>query len=148
MNANQKTAEPKDRKMILSTLWIFAVLNYIYADVFSIYFNPSAQAEALAFVQGSGLVVLAFGIVMQTAMAMVVLSRVLSYRANRWANILVGILHTTLVAWSLTEGVQTPAYIFSASIEIACTLFIVWYAWSWRNPQAVALVNRQVLQGN
>src|SRR5262245_4098007 len=119
MNANQKTAEPKDRRMILSTLWIFAVLNYIYADVFSIYFNPSAQAEAMEFTQGSQVAVLAFAVVMETAMAMVILSRVLSYRWNRLANIVVGTLHTALVAWSLTSGVPTPAYLSSASLEIA-----------------------------
>jgi len=33
MNTNSKTVEMKDRKAILSTLWIFAVLNYLYADV-------------------------------------------------------------------------------------------------------------------
>ena len=34
MNTNNKAAEMKDRKVVLSTLWIFATLNYIYADVF------------------------------------------------------------------------------------------------------------------
>lgn len=38
MNANRKTVETKDRKVILSTLWIFALLNYVYADIFSIFF--------------------------------------------------------------------------------------------------------------
>ncbi|HEY9246770.1 MAG TPA: DUF6326 family protein, partial [Candidatus Methanoperedens sp.] len=33
-NSNKNIPEMKDRKVMLSTLWIFAVLNYIYADVF------------------------------------------------------------------------------------------------------------------
>ena len=37
MNTNENTAEMIDRKVILSTLWIFAVLNYIYADILSFY---------------------------------------------------------------------------------------------------------------
>ena len=28
----KKTTEMKDRKVVLSTLWIFAMFNYIYAD--------------------------------------------------------------------------------------------------------------------
>ena len=121
----------KDRKVILSTLWIFAVLNYLYADVFSLFFNPTAQQEAQAITAGSGVAVLVFAILMETAIAMVLLSRVLKYRANRWANMLAGVLHTALVAWSLTGETPEPFYAFFATIEIACTLFIVWYAWKW-----------------
>ena len=121
----------KDQKVILSTLWIFAMFNYLYADVFSLFFDPTAQQEALAFTQGSGFAVLVFAMLMETAMAMVLLSRVLKHGANRWANILVGILHTALVAWSAIGDTPAPFYVFFATIEIACTLFIVWYAWKW-----------------
>jgi Family of unknown function (DUF6326) len=132
MNTNSKATEMKDRKVVLSTLWIFAVLNYLYADVFSLFFNPTAQKETLAMTQG---VVLLFAILMETAIAMVLLSRFLKYGANRWANIIAGIFHTALVAWSLTGGTSQLFYVFFASIEIVCTLFIVWYAWKWRNPE-------------
>jgi poly(A) polymerase Pap1 len=67
--------------------------------------------------------------------AMVLLSRFLKYSANRWANVIAGVFHTAFVAWSMIG--ETPAlfYVFFASIEIVCTLFIAWYAWSWRNPE-------------
>jgi len=39
MNVNSKTVVMKDRKVILSTLWIFALLNYIYADIFTLFFK-------------------------------------------------------------------------------------------------------------
>jgi ABC-type uncharacterized transport system permease subunit len=63
---------------------------------------------------------------------MVPLSRVLKYRANRWANIIVGIINTVAVVASLL--VVTPAlyYAFFGVIEIATTILIVWYAWTWR----------------
>ncbi len=35
MNTNRKTSEMKDRKVILSTLLIFASVNYIFCDVLS-----------------------------------------------------------------------------------------------------------------
>jgi hypothetical protein len=130
MNTNIKATEMKDRKVVLSTLWIFAMLNYLYADVFTLFFNPTAQTESLAMPQGS---VLVFAILMETAIAMVFLSRFLKYGANRWANIIAGVFHTALVAWSMIGEIPALFYVFFASIEIVCTLFITWYAWKWRN---------------
>ena len=130
MKTTNKTTEMKDRKVILSTLWIFATLNYIYADVFTSFFNPAAQQMAIT--QGA---VLVFAILMETALAMVLLSRVLKYGANRWANIAAGVFHTAFVSWSLLGQTPMLFYVFFAAIEIACTLFIVWYAWKWTNPE-------------
>jgi hypothetical protein len=132
MNTNSKDIEMKDRKVVLSTLWIFAMLNYLYADVFTLFFNPMAQNETLIMPQEA---VLAFAIMMETAIAMVFLSRFLKYGANRWANIIAGIFHTAFVAWSLTGATQPLFYGFFASIEIVCTLFIAWYAWKWTNSE-------------
>ena len=133
MKTNNKTVETKDRKVILSTLWIFAMFNYLYADVFGLFFNPAAHTETLKMTQEA---VLAFAIMMEIAIAMVLLSRLLKYGANRWANMIAGIFHTALVAWSLTGAAQPPFYVMFASIEIACTLFIAWYAWKWRSPES------------
>lgn len=127
MNTNKMTTIMKDKKVILSTLWIFALFNYIYADIFNLFFNPQAFAGTMP--QGA---VFAFAILMETAIAMVLLSRVLKYAANRWANIIAGIIHTALVSWTLFGVTPLPFYIFFAAIEILCTLFIVWYAWKWR----------------
>ena len=132
MKTNNKTVETKDRKVILSTLWIFAMFNYLYADVFGLFFNPAAHTETQSMTQEA---VLAFAIMMEIAIAMVLLSRLLKYGANRWANIIAGIFHTALVAWSLTGATPALSYVFFASIEIVCTLFIAWYAWKWSNPE-------------
>lgn len=136
MNANMKVTEMKDRKIILSTLWIFAMLNYLYADVFSVYFNPEAQQQAQEFTAGSPGVILVFAVLMETAMAMVLLSRILGYRANRWTNVVVAVLHTASVTWTLIDSKPELFYAFFAAIEIACTLFIIWYAWSWKREAA------------
>jgi len=144
MKTTNKITEMKDRKVILSTLWIFALFNYVYADILTLYFNPVLQKEAtkqllsghvgsLQITQGF---VLLGAVLLETAIAMVLLSRVLKYRANRWANIIVGVLQTASVAWSLTGPLYWNLfYAFFAAIEIACTLFIVWYAWTWRQPE-------------
>ena len=139
MNADRTTTGFERRRDMLSTLWIFAVLNYIYADVYTLFFNPLLRPEAakrfaegyVGDIQITQGFVLVTAILMETAIAMVFLSRVLPYRANRWANILVGGFHTLFVAWSLIGDTPNGFYLMFAAIEVACTLFIVWYAWTW-----------------
>ena len=131
MNATGNTAVIKDRQMRLSALWIFATLNYIYADVFTLFFSPGAQKATATMTAGA---VLGFAVLMETAMAMVLLSRLLKYGANRWANIIVGAIHTAAVFFSLFSGTPpAPFYVFFAAVEIVCTLVIIWYAWKWPN---------------
>ena len=143
--------KPRDRKVVLSTLWIFAVLNYLYADVIGLTFNRVLQPEAWSQL-GSGYVgsihvtqgfVLMTAVLMETAIAMVLLSRVLSYRPNRLANICVGALQTAAVAWSLSGGDLNVFYAFFATIEIACTLFIIWFAWTWPKPEALRITGAE-----
>lgn len=123
----------KDRKATLSTLWIFALFNYLYADLIMMMFNSAAyQKIAARMTEG---VVLGFAALMETAIAMVLLSRVLKYKANRWANIIAGVLHTIAVSGTLIGGTPALYYIFFATVEIACTLFIVWYAWKWTDTE-------------
>lgn len=128
-------------RVILSTLWIFAILNYLYADVMG-----SMDAEVLQmFLSGSvgsmemtpGFFLLG-AILMETAVVMVLLTRVLAWRANRIANIIAGVIHTLAVFASMfVEGPPAPYYIFFGTIEIACTLFIIWYAITWKKPTEV-----------
>lgn len=133
-----RIVEMKDRKVILSTLWIFAMFNYLYADVLSLY-EPGVIEELMTgsvggiqFTQGF---LLGGAILMETAIVMVLLSRVLEYRANRLANIIAGVIHTLAVFGSMFVGTPALHYVFFGTIEIACTLFIVWYAWKWPNPE-------------
>ena len=117
------------RKTILSTLWIFAVMNYVYADVFTLFFDPAAHTATVTVTSTAAL---GFAVLMETSIAMIVLSRVLKRGPNRAAHVAAGIFHTAFVAWSLFGQRPQPFYVFFASVEMACTLFIVVYAWRWR----------------
>jgi hypothetical protein len=128
----KKTHVTLDRKIVLSTLWIFAVLNYIYADVFSVFFEADALQQTAGF---AAMTVLAFAVLMETSIVMVLLARVLPYRANRLVNIVAGIVHTLSVAFSTFVETPAPFYAFFAVVEIACTVFIIWYAWTWREQK-------------
>jgi hypothetical protein len=125
-------------RVILSTLWIFAILNYLYADVMG-----SMDAEVIeTILSGSvGSMEMTPGfffmgaILMETAIVMVLLARVLAWRANRIANIIAGVINTLAVFASMfVKGPPALYYIFFATIEIACTLFIIWFALTWKKP--------------
>lgn len=133
MNTNKTITGGKDRKTILSTLWIFIMFTYIYADLAPMIFNPATQTGATRMTEG---LVLGFAVFMQSAIAMVLLSRVLVYRANRWANIIAGVLHAGIIFWSLIAGSPPAHYLFSATIVIACALYIIGYAWTWSNHES------------
>ncbi len=125
-----------DRRVVLSALWIFALFNYLYADVLNMIVSPAAMT-GMATSMSEGVKV-AWVLVMETAIGMIVLSRVLPYAANRWANMALGLVHTGLVAWTLTGGSPRPYYLVFAVAEMACTLLIVVYAWRWRREPTLA----------
>jgi hypothetical protein len=80
---------------------------------------------------------LGVGILIEIPIAMVLLSRVLEYRANRWANIAAGTVMTAVQFSTLVFSSFTDAaiyYVFFSIIEVTCTALIVWYAWKWPEP--------------
>ena len=113
--------------MMLFTLWIFATLNYVYADVVTLFDKSISTVLSQTALFGATVLV-------ETAIAMGLLSRVLKYKANRWANIIVGAINTVAVLASLLVATPAPYYAFFAIIEIATTLTIIWYAYTWPNP--------------
>lgn len=128
----------KDRKIILSTLWIFVTLNYLYCDVIGLMDSGLLKQYLTGNVSGleiSETFLLAGGVLMEIPIAMVLLSRILKYRANRWANIIAGSIKTVVMILSLFAGTPTLYYLFFGIIEICCTSFITWYAWEWKNHE-------------
>jgi hypothetical protein len=138
MNSINKTTGMEDVRVKFQTLWIFVMFNYLYADVLGLH-DPAVLKELITGHAGSLQITQEFllgaAILMETAIAMVLLSRVLKYRANRWANIIAGVIHTAAVSLSMFVGKPALYYIFFGTIEIVCTSLIVWYAWTWTNPE-------------
>jgi MFS family permease len=116
-------------KVILSTLWVFATLNYLYCDVVTL-MDPVKHSGSIQFTQGF---LLGAAIFVEIPIAMVLLSRILKYRASRWASIIAGTIMTAVQILTLFVGTPTIYYVFFSAIEITCTALIVWYAWRWPN---------------
>jgi hypothetical protein len=130
-----------DIKERLSLLWMFALLNYLYADVIALFAvagsrNPFQSLPPLAL--------MASAVLMEIPIAMIVACRLLPSRANRLANIIAGGLVTfvngflTFVPPLLGWG-RPPAfaeYLFFATIETVCTVIIIRQAWTWSVGEA------------
>jgi hypothetical protein len=117
-----------DRRALLSALWVFVLFNYLYGDLAMMIFRPgSYQAIAARMSQWLALAATAL---MELLIAMVVLVRILKYPVNRRANIIAGVVGTAFVAVTLSPRAP-PFYLFLSVVEMACTVFIVWYAWTW-----------------
>ncbi|HVN55997.1 MAG TPA: DUF6326 family protein [Anaerolineaceae bacterium] len=140
VSTNQKVTPSRNRQAVLSTLWIFVMFNYLYCDVMSL-MDPAFLKQYLAGnvggIQISASFLLGAAVLMEIPISLVLLSRVLSFPANRWANIIAGAIMTLVQLSTLIFGSATTIYyLFFSAIEIACTAFIVWYAWKWPKPEA------------
>lgn len=124
-------------KTWLSTLWIFVSVNYIFCDVLSIMDPEFIQGivSGTAPVQMTQGALLAAGISLEIPFIMIILSRILKYGVNRWANIAAGLLMVLYQVASFFVGTSTLHYIFFSVVEIGCDLLIVWFAWKWSKPE-------------
>lgn len=122
-----------DTKTLLSTLWIVIMINMLKADILSLYI-PGTLDELTKFAGETPITQLMLGgaIMMEISIVMIFLSRILKYKANRWANIIVGIMTILFVVGG---GSSYPHYIFIATIEVLCLLLIIGIAWKWRNTE-------------
>jgi hypothetical protein len=136
MNTRVPPSNKIDTKVLLSTLWIVVMINMAYADILSLHI-PGAFDEVAKTSVSTGApipqLMLGGAIMMEIPVAMIILSRVLKYGVNRWANIIVGIF---TIAYIWGGAASYPHYIFIAMVETFCLLLIIWNAWKWRAVKA------------
>jgi len=142
-----------DTKERLSLLWIFALLNYLYADVVALFaIVGSRNADDVPHLTQWAL--LGSAVLMEIPIAMILASRLLPFRANRLANIIAGGI-VTLVNGFLTfvpplagwgRPPAFPEYLFFATIETVATSVIIWQAWTWSGVKPAVSSERIVRQ--
>ena len=90
MRRNGHSADGLSMRTRLSTLWVFIMFNMVFADILS-FMYPGFLSEVMAGHAGGVQITPAFllvaAVLTEVPIAMIVLSRVLNHRANRWANI-------------------------------------------------------------
>lgn len=124
-----------DRRSLLSVLWIFLTVNYIYCDVFTLHHADYLKAFLSGNVGGMKITeefLLAFAFIMQIPMIMIVLSRLLTFTLNKYFNVVAGIITTSIQTYTVTMG-GTPHYMFFSLFEICTGLAIIYLAATWKN---------------
>src|SRR5262245_5386685 len=132
-----------DTKERLSLFWLFALLNYLYADVLALYAFLGSPNSAPHLPPWA---LLGSAVLMEIPIAMIPACRLLPFRVNRQANIITGGILTLVNGFltfvlPLTNGdfrnPTFPAYVFFATIETVCTSVLTWQAWTWSGEEAV-----------
>ena len=116
-----------DIKARLSTLWIFILFNMLFRDIHE--FARPGFIDELINSNVSEMVLLQAGFLLELLIGMVLLSRLLPYRLNRWANMIVPIIAIVAI---VAAGFNDLDDILFGTFEIGAALLIIWMAWQWR----------------
>jgi len=121
----------EDVKIKLSLLWVAAMFSWVYGDLLRIYNGDFIAGEFIEGVQMTQELWVVAAITMMIPVAMVFLSLTLKDKANRWANIIIGIFFTGFNLIGLPS--YTTAYDqFLIIVGLVFTALIVWYAYKWK----------------
>ena len=136
MNASNKLIQIQDRKITLSTLWIFVMFCIAYADIIG-FIEPGTLENIINGNTGfvlTPLLILTFSLIQAIPIVMIILSRWLRRDANRWLNIAASVL--TLLYVLGGGNWKSVSYPVFAVLEVIAMLGIIWLAWIWRNNEA------------
>ena len=131
MDTNKSTTGI-DPRVKLTLLWIFVIVNMAYADILSLMDSTSVIRGIMAGAPLPAGGLMAGAIVMETSFAMVILSWLLSYKANRWVSLIIGVF----MVWQIVTGGHGLYYVFFETVEVACILLTVWFTWKWKPADA------------
>ena len=125
MDINTSPAAGGQIKAELSTLWIVVLINILSADIFSFMLGAAGETP----ISVTPWMMLAFAIVHELPIAMIILSRVLRRGVNRTLQCIAA---GTTALYITAGGSATPHYIFFALAEVICLIWIVIRAKNWR----------------
>jgi hypothetical protein len=122
----------------LSWLWVFYMFNTAYVDITTLYYSVFINHHPE--VHYTQVFLLCGAVLVEIPTVMVISSRMLAFRRNRMANVIVGALLTVVQVATLFVGTPTLSYAFISAILIATSGGITWYAWNWTEQVAGPVV--------
>lgn len=126
------------RERLFPYLWIYLTANYIYCDVFTLHLAPYLEAFLSGQVGSMKITetfLLTFAVIMQIPVIMIVLSKVLTFKLNKYANIIAGVITTSVQVYTVTMG-GSLHYLFFSFFEIATGLLIIGLAITWKRESS------------
>ena len=130
----QKQVLATETKAKLSALWIVFLLNIIFRDIHEFVEPGFIQEVMTGTLNGNPIqehMLLLGGVMIEVLIAMILFSRLLPYRANRWANIITAAVYILLISLYGTTDLDDTFHLLA---EIAALSFIIWSAWRWPSP--------------
>jgi len=115
---------------LLSTLWIFVLFNIIFRDLHQLGkpgFIEEIMSGVVNGVKITDGLMLVGAILAEIPILMVLLSRILNDKANKWANIITGVI--TLGVFATAAPYADMDDVFHMVIEVAAILWIFRIAW-------------------
>ena len=116
-------------KITLSLIWVAVMLVYLLGDVIRIFTGDAVpgQISGVKLTQGMALGISALMVI---PILMVVLSLLLPYGINRWANIIAAAF------WFLFNLIGLPSYKghydkFLLAVSLVFNAITIWIAWKW-----------------
>ena len=125
-------------KLKLSALWIVLMFCYTYADILGFYAPGNLKelmAGKIAGIQMTQGLLLSSAILMAVPSAMIFLSLALKARANRWVNMIAGLVYMGVLASTFLTGRNPAYYILYATGKAVLIALIVWHAYKWPRKQ-------------
>ncbi len=136
MNTSNKLIQVQDKKVTLSTLWIFVMFCIAYADVIG-FIEPGTLQKIIDGNVGFELtpaIIVAISLLQAIPIAMIVVNRLFSRTVSRWLNIAACV--TTLLYVLGGGNWESASYFVFAALEVIAMLGIHWLAWTWRHDEA------------
>jgi len=127
---------------VLWLFWIFGFLVHMFLALFEKGVIEQIIAGEFVGIQITSGAMLFFAIFMLVPLVMAPVSLILKDKANRWANVVVGIVYTGLCVF---DSIGTAIFDISALSAYAILMYIshivasaliVWYAWKWPKQEA------------
>ncbi len=116
-----------ERRAVLSSLWVFVLINMLFRDVHE--FFRSGAIEEFMSTSVTDATLLSAGVALTSFTSMIVLSRVLPYRATRWANLAVAVV---ALGGLSANAPRDPDDVWFLAVEVVGLLAIMWLSWTWR----------------
>ena len=116
-----------ERRSVLSSLWTFVLFNMLFRDMHEL-LRPGAIEEFMSTDVAEG-TLLASGVALTLFISMIVLTRVLPYRATRWANLAVAGVALGGMSANAPRDVEDVWFL---EVETVGLLAIIWLSWTWR----------------
>ena len=123
-------------KIKLSALWATLMFFYVYADILGFYTSGNVEQVMSGKIGGIQLTE-GFLFAMAIPSIMVFLSLTLKADANRWVNIIVGIVSIVVLGATFFVGEFSIRYTFQAIVEGVLIVLIVWNAWKRPEQESV-----------